>query len=569
MTPSNQIPAVCNYGTSAVYSDYPSPEQMRAGVIPLDSLPAAWWNKMWCASNCAINEARDMVGQIITEVNNVLCQAGINPQAACTDQLYQSINKIRQTLATASVPGAVVSSSVASEVAVDPTTGRMTVNCLGNAASLSTSASTVVGAINELKSTYDCCFSDTATALNGKAPTSHASSATTYGVGSADNYGHLKISDTYTSVLAACSGVAASQMALACVYAVAAAAVAGNISLGNTAGCALGTAAAGTATTAARSDHVHPLPSCVADKYGSSMIGIGYACASLTCAQLAYLAAFSTSYTSGCAVIKDVSKATVQCWLGLGGAAYCAAGCFRASTWTPSLVNCSCYNYIDAYTASADRGVVLTCAVTAAGQYQTLGPSTNCKFTFNPATGEVKAKTFTGALAGCACCAGRNGSGTAFGTAATCDASCFRSSTWYPDSLWQGSVCRALFALSASCAVCGGTSCAFGERVVGRRNEVMRQWSVTWQGVSAEDNSAPICDIYKAICWAIECSKFVGMQVVGYVCGGSNPSQHIISWMARCDNGNIIFKRGGGGSDNVITSTCTAGLVAGRVGGVY
>lgn len=263
MTPSNQIPAVCNYGTSAVYSDYPSPEQMRAGVVPLDSLPAAWWNKMWCASNCAINEARDMVGQIITEVNNVLCQAGINPQAACTDQLYQSINKIRQTLATASVAGAVVSSSTASEVAVDPTTGRMTVNCLGNAASLSTSASTVVGAINELKSTYDCCFSDTATALNGKAPTSHASSATTYGVGSADNYGHLKISDTYTSVLAACSGVAASQKALACVYAVAAAAAAGNVSLGNTAGCALGTAAAGTAITAARSDHVHPVPTCV------------------------------------------------------------------------------------------------------------------------------------------------------------------------------------------------------------------------------------------------------------------------------------------------------------------
>lgn len=91
-----------------------------------------------------------------------------------------------------------------------------------------------------------------------------------------------------------------------------------------------------------------------------------------------------------------------------GSAATCDATAFRPSTWTPSLVNCSCYNYIDAYTASADRGVVLTCAVTAAGQYQTLGPSTTCKFTFNPATGEVKAKTFTGTLAGCACCAGQS-----------------------------------------------------------------------------------------------------------------------------------------------------------------
>ena len=86
-----------------------------------------------------------------------------------------------------------------------------------------------------------------------RAPTSHASSATTYGVGTADSYGHLKISDTYTEVLSACSGVAASQKALACVYA----AAGGKAGVGNTAGCPLGTASAGVATTAARSDHVH------------------------------------------------------------------------------------------------------------------------------------------------------------------------------------------------------------------------------------------------------------------------------------------------------------------------
>ena len=88
-----------------------------------------------------------------------------------------------------------------------------------------------------------------------RAPTAHASSATTYGVGTADSYGHLKISDTYTEVLSACSGVAASQKALACVYATAGA----KAGVGNTAGCPLGTASAGVATTAARSDHVHPV----------------------------------------------------------------------------------------------------------------------------------------------------------------------------------------------------------------------------------------------------------------------------------------------------------------------
>ena len=93
-----------------------------------------------------------------------------------------------------------------------------------------------------------------------KAPTNHASSATTYGVGNASNYGHLKISDTYTSVLSNCSGVAASQQALVCVYN----AVTTKAGLGNTEGCALGTASAGVAGTAARSDHVHPMPTCVA-----------------------------------------------------------------------------------------------------------------------------------------------------------------------------------------------------------------------------------------------------------------------------------------------------------------
>lgn len=91
------------------------------------------------------------------------------------------------------------------------------------------------------------------------APKAHASAETTYGVGTADCYGHLKISDTYTSILESCTGVAASQMAVACVYSVAN----GKAAVGNTAGCGLGTASAGTATTAARSDHVHPIPRCV------------------------------------------------------------------------------------------------------------------------------------------------------------------------------------------------------------------------------------------------------------------------------------------------------------------
>ena len=38
-----------------------------------------------------------------------------------------------------------------------------------------------------------------------KAPTSHASTATTYGQGNASNFGHVKVSDNYTSSAGAAS----------------------------------------------------------------------------------------------------------------------------------------------------------------------------------------------------------------------------------------------------------------------------------------------------------------------------------------------------------------------------
>ena len=250
----NDIPSVVNYGTSAVYKDLPSPEQVASGVVPLDSLPAAWWNAMWACNNVAFNCARTYIGQVVSELNTVLTQAGIVANCTCVDQLYQAITKLRRIVGDATYPGAVKSSSCPGEVSIDGN-GVMTANCVGNASLLNTTAKNVVGAINELKSTYDTCWTNNTTALGGKAPTSHASTATTYGVGNATDYGHVKLSDTYDSCIgAAADSIAASQKALYCVYSLASE----NATVGNTPGCALGTAAAGTCITAARSDHVHP-----------------------------------------------------------------------------------------------------------------------------------------------------------------------------------------------------------------------------------------------------------------------------------------------------------------------
>ena len=48
--------------------------------------------------------------------------------------------------------------------------------------------------------------SDVNGALGGKAPTNHASTATTYGKGTSSNYGHVKISDSLTDTTTAATG---------------------------------------------------------------------------------------------------------------------------------------------------------------------------------------------------------------------------------------------------------------------------------------------------------------------------------------------------------------------------
>lgn len=298
MIECNPVPVLQKYGTSATYIDPIDAECIRAGVVPLDSLPASWWNWLWNESTGALIEANRALTSVICELDNVICAAGITPREACMNQLQGAINCLRQTLATAQTAGSVVSSSDNGKVSVG-TDGTMTANGLGNVTNLTTSAKTnVVAAINELKSTYDDCTSTLDSCIttldNTKAPNNHASTATTYGLGNASNYGHLKLSDTYDSEVEG-DGIAASQKALYCVYAAMSAA---GVQLGNTVGCALGTASAGSADTAARSDHVHPVPTlvCCASSNGS---GTAFGTAA-TCGVTTTIAASCTALiTSG------------------------------------------------------------------------------------------------------------------------------------------------------------------------------------------------------------------------------------------------------------------------------
>lgn len=169
-----------------------------------------------------------------------------------------------------------------------------------------------------------------------------------------------------------------------------------------------------------------------------------------------------------------------------------SASSFRASTWTPSLVSCACYgkngNTYSAFGSNAfnstafttctgtvtkvkvgtaeyspSSGVVslpaypdIPTCVACAGKVKrnaytnahlftvalTNGCSTadgtdlyascKCLLTFCNTTGVLSSVAFCGAVYGCACCAGRDGLGCAFGTAARYACGCFRPSTWTP-----------------------------------------------------------------------------------------------------------------------------------------
>ena len=190
--------------TYAPQSSYLTPipsANIERGVAPLDSLPADWWNWLW--NNITLNEGRivQFINSVFSEINSVLSAAGVTPSTASTTDLRDAIQKLASTVATSAVPGSVLSSTLSGKLRVIAD-GTASINDLGTPDQLETTSKEVVSAINEVLAL-----------AQGKAPTSHASSDTTYGVGTTQRYGHVKLCDSASSVTAAC-GVAATPSAV-------------------------------------------------------------------------------------------------------------------------------------------------------------------------------------------------------------------------------------------------------------------------------------------------------------------------------------------------------------------
>lgn len=202
------------YGSNATtYREPPTPTQIENGVIPLDSLPADWWNWLWYSLTTAEATIVTNLSSVFNEIISVLTAAGKTPSGTDSTQLLESIRALCAVVATTTKAGSVLSSTTAGELNVDGTTGKATINCLGNPASLETTNKEIVSAINEvLTITGD---------IAGKAPIYHASSDTTYGIGGGSGYinnccipscfckiyGHVALTNDMTGNCCWCSGL--------------------------------------------------------------------------------------------------------------------------------------------------------------------------------------------------------------------------------------------------------------------------------------------------------------------------------------------------------------------------
>ena len=217
MLPVNPIEQMNVYAANSQYIQGPSPTQQAQGTIPLDTLPADWWNWLWKSITERINQASEGMESIYDEVMSVLTAASIEPSQLQSDQLLNAIKALSRVTGTSAIAGAVKSSADSGKVSIDEN-GIMTVNGLGIPTSLNTATKNVVSAINEILVDYNQHKTKTDSLLQGlensKAPTNHASEETTYGKGSSSEYGHVKLYDGVDSDSGSNNGVAATPAAV-------------------------------------------------------------------------------------------------------------------------------------------------------------------------------------------------------------------------------------------------------------------------------------------------------------------------------------------------------------------
>ena len=383
MRPTNTIQNMIVYAQNSSYICPPTEAQQKAGVVPLDTLPADWWNRILMDLTANFNCAATSVESVYQEILSVLQDANITADATCTNQLLAAIRIIARQYASEGTAGAVVGSTDSGKVYVGAD-GTMCPNGMGIPSQLNTTNKSLVAAVNEVYSTLTSCIASYDSQFTGKAPTNHAASNTDYGVGDASNYGHVKLSSACTGTCGVSDGVAATPAAVKAAYDLACCAcdiaqTGTTIDVyckttckcsinGNTALCLGSLAFCSSTLGAAASCAVKTLTAKGHSDYNSS-------CAA--CQNLLVTAGFM-SYWNGAYNSSNASNLTYFCGGTFGSAAACAATAFapksHASSTTDYGVGTTAnYGHLkvcDTYTSSSSAAAANGVAASQCAAYQ-------------------------------------------------------------------------------------------------------------------------------------------------------------------------------------------------------
>lgn len=214
--------STCNvqaYATQALYKCTVPANCRETGVVPLDSLPAQWWNSLWNEITTRLTEpVAEVVNMLYEEVSNVVTSYGITLSDSANNQLLSAIKKALTTIGTDTVAGAVKSSTSSGKLWIS-SGGTACINCLGTITDL-TCCTNVVDSVNHLYSlaesnhtTFQCSIDAINSDITGlretvgnlqrcpgldctgtsTVPTNHASACTDYGQATVNEYGHVKL----------------------------------------------------------------------------------------------------------------------------------------------------------------------------------------------------------------------------------------------------------------------------------------------------------------------------------------------------------------------------------------
>ena len=370
-----------------------------------------------------------------------------------------------------------------------------------------------------------------------------------------------------------------------------------NALYGNTVGTALGTAAVGTCTTFARSDHVHPVTGLATIDYdGNGFAGLGSAgdyYSWLRLPELGVLPRTSNANGNGC--------------VGTSGWPFLE---MHAKNFYGTLCGCSSTSLNvrrNPYDASGIFNVALFDGCDWSGDTP-LYVSNNRLLTYNPNTGVLSASSFSGTVTGtiwatrrifsCASeveaqllevLSDNYGYVTRLRMGLTPNQPGFRNGYLAIGCNDQGTAFDRFYFVqghggnvitsttigsqSVACATAAGVTCTFGQ-AVGRRNETLRQWSVTWQGIEEPYTPALHCDIYKAICWATNNATCFGiMGIFGSTgCSHDENIAYVRALERTCDLTKYCIYHVSSSYPTVICCCCgvpAASSGCGRIGGVY